>query len=103
MSENKKSISIKIFPELDFICTNTDTTDNTSSNVVNQNTTKNELYISEPSDSDNEKLKCQSIDDEEHKKKRLKIEKPKCPGCYPVYQPNQLGHIGPYGCLGDEF
>jgi hypothetical protein len=25
----------------------------------------------------------------------------KCPGCYPIFQPNQLGHVGPNGCLGD--
>lgn len=24
-----------------------------------------------------------------------------CPGCYPVFQDNQEGHIGPNGCLGD--
>ena len=35
-------------------------------------------------------------------KKRVKIEIPKCPGCYPVFQENQLGHIGPDGCLGDD-
>jgi hypothetical protein len=36
----------------------------------------------------------------EGSKKRYK--KTKCPGCYPVFQPNQLGHIGPNGCLGDD-
>jgi hypothetical protein len=25
----------------------------------------------------------------------------KCPGCYPIFQQNQLGHVGPNGCLGD--
>ena len=25
-----------------------------------------------------------------------------CPGCYPTYQANQLGHMGPNGCLGDD-
>lgn len=25
----------------------------------------------------------------------------KCPGCYPIFQPNQLGHVGPDGCLGN--
>jgi hypothetical protein len=24
-----------------------------------------------------------------------------CPGCYPIYQQNQLGHVGPDGCLGN--
>jgi hypothetical protein len=24
-----------------------------------------------------------------------------CPGCFPHYQPNQLAHVGPSGCLGD--
>ena len=24
-----------------------------------------------------------------------------CPGCHPIFQQNQLGHVGPYGCLGD--
>ena len=30
-----------------------------------------------------------------------KIKKSKCSGCFPDYQPNQLAHIGPNGCLGD--
>ncbi len=25
----------------------------------------------------------------------------KCPGCFPDFQPNQLAHIGPNGCLGE--
>ena len=25
-----------------------------------------------------------------------------CPGCYPDFQPNQLAHVGPNGCLGEE-
>jgi len=25
-----------------------------------------------------------------------------CPGCYPIYQANQLAHIGPNGCLGSD-
>jgi hypothetical protein len=29
--------------------------------------------------------------------------KPVCPGCFPIFQENQLGHYGPNGCLGDEF
>jgi hypothetical protein len=28
---------------------------------------------------------------------------PVCPGCFPIFQENQLGHYGPNGCLGDEF
>lgn len=27
--------------------------------------------------------------------------KSKCPGCYPIFQANQLGHMGHNGCLGD--
>jgi hypothetical protein len=26
-----------------------------------------------------------------------------CPGCYPIFQQNQLGHIGQNGCLGDFY
>jgi hypothetical protein len=53
-------------------------------------------YISDTSDSDNEEpLKKRS--------KVEKIQKPKCPGCYPIFQENQLGHIGPNGCLGAEY
>jgi len=26
-----------------------------------------------------------------------------CPGCFPVFQNNQLGHIGKYGCLGPDY
>ena len=35
--------------------------------------------------------------------KRRKVQIIRCPGCYPIYQNNQLGHVGPYGCLGDYF
>jgi hypothetical protein len=31
--------------------------------------------------------------------KRLKLSK--CKGCYPIFQPNQEGHIGENGCLED--
>jgi len=43
-----------------------------------------------------------SYEDEKIIKKR-KIKKSKCPGCYPRFQENQLGHIGHNGCLGDEY
>jgi hypothetical protein len=33
----------------------------------------------------------------DNKRKRKDI----CPGCEPIFQPNQLAHIGPNGCLGD--
>jgi len=58
---------------------------------------ESKLYVSEPS--------YTYIPDNinEQPNKRIKIEIPKCPGCYPVFQPNQLGHIGPDGCLGDEY
>ena len=41
----------------------------------------------------------------EHKPKKKKSKKKnfKCPGCYPIFQENQLGHIGVYGCLGNEY
>jgi hypothetical protein len=32
-----------------------------------------------------------------------KIKLNRCNGCYPVFQPNQEGHIGEYGCLGDYY
>ena len=32
-----------------------------------------------------------------------KIKLNKCKGCYPIFQPNQEGHIGEYGCLGDYY
>ena len=51
-------------------------------------------YISEPSESES--------DNEPSKKRIKKTDIPKCPGCYPIFQLNQLGHIGPNGCLGDE-
>ena len=46
-----------------------------------------------------------NINEEESddKPKKKKSKKMKCPGCYPIFQENQLGHIGPYGCLGDEY
>lgn len=28
--------------------------------------------------------------------------KSKCPGCEPYFQPNQMAHVGPNGCLGDD-
>jgi len=36
------------------------------------------------------------------KYKKHKKNKKKCPGCHPIFQPNQLAHVGPNGCLGDE-
>jgi len=42
------------------------------------------------------KIHCAFKKNEEEKPKKL------CPGCYPYFQANQLGHIGKYGCLGDE-
>ena len=36
------------------------------------------------------------------KYKKHKKSKKKCPGCHPIFQPNQLAHVGPNGCLGDE-
>ncbi len=38
---------------------------------------------------------------EEQNKENRKKRKRVCPGCEPNFQPNQLAHIGPYGCLGD--
>ena len=32
-----------------------------------------------------------------------KIKLNRCKGCYPIFQPNQEGHIGEYGCLGDYY
>ena len=32
-----------------------------------------------------------------------KIKLNRCKGCYPVFQPNQEGHIGEYGCLEDYY
>ena len=29
--------------------------------------------------------------------------KNQCPGCYPIFQQNQLGHVGQNGCLGDFY
>lgn len=38
----------------------------------------------------------------EKSEKSEKSEKKCCPGCYPNFQPNQLAHVGPNGCLGDD-
>jgi len=38
------------------------------------------------------KQKC--LDDDDDKKK--------CSGCYPKFQPNQLAHMEPGGCLSDD-
>jgi len=35
----------------------------------------------------------------EQKEKKVRFQ---CPGCFPIFQENQLGHIGPHGCLGNE-
>lgn len=37
-----------------------------------------------------------------YKKNKKNMKKNKCPGCYPIFQPNQLAHVGLYGCLGDD-
>ena len=74
----------------------------TNNEECNKNTQKSDskLYISEPSDSDDSYVPYNL---NEPSKKRIKIEIPKCPGCYPVFQDNQEGHIGPNGCLGDLY
>jgi len=36
-------------------------------------------------------------------KPNKKIKLNKCKGCYPIFQPNQEGHIGEYGCLGNNY
>ena len=35
--------------------------------------------------------------------KRRKFAINRCPGCFPYFQYNQLGHMGKYGCLGDDY
>ena len=34
----------------------------------------------------------------EKKEKKVRFQ---CPGCFPIFQENQLGHIGPHGCIGN--
>ena len=34
--------------------------------------------------------------------KMLQNRPPPCSGCFPIFQPNQLGHVGLYGCLSDD-
>ena len=61
-----------------------------SKSIENPENTK---FSQEESSSDfSEELKDDNIEHEINNK---------CPGCYPIFQPNQLGHVGPNGCLGD--
>ena len=85
-----------------------------------KNKDKNKDKIDEKNDDKNEEKNKdkknnnkENNDDEERPLKRIRrnsiIEhdtpkiKPVCPGCFPIFQENQLGHYGPNGCLGDEF
>lgn len=57
---------------------------------------------------DNEKRRKQEKIDNSpiSQKHNLEIEstiKSQCQGCYPVFQENQLGHIGVNGCLGNFY
>jgi hypothetical protein len=68
-------------------------------------TVKSVDNIKENNSSDSCIITIDSFDDEDDQKiiKKRKIKKSKCPGCYPIFQENQLGHIGLNGCLGDEY
>ena len=64
--------------------------------------------IYELSETESEKVDDKKIFDliyelpESSEKEQLN-KKPKislCPGCYPTYQPNQIAHYGPNGCIG---
>jgi hypothetical protein len=85
-----------------------------------KNKDKNKDKIDEKNDDKNEEKNKdkknnnkENNDDEERPLKRTRRNsvvaendtqiKPVCPGCFPIFQENQLGHYGPNGCLGDEF
>jgi hypothetical protein len=52
---------------------------------------------------DNEKRRKQEKIDISSISEIKSIIKNTCTGCYPIFQQNQLGHIGPGGCLGDFY
>ena len=43
----------------------------------------------------------ESIESSLRPNKKIKLNR--CKGCYPIFQENQEGHIGEYGCLGDYY
>ncbi len=51
-------------------------------------------YLETDSSLDTNKQNKENIDPNKNR--------PKCPGCWPIFQPNQLAHIGPFGCVGDD-
>jgi len=66
------------------------------------------VYTLSDSETDSEKVNDKKIFDliyelPKSSEKEQINKKPKtsmCPGCYPIYQPNQTAHYGPNGCIG---
>ncbi len=80
--------------------------------IYEKNKDKNKDKIDEKNEEKNNDKKNNNNDEERPLKRTRRnsiIEhdtskiKPVCPGCFPIFQENQLGHYGPNGCLGDEF
>jgi len=74
---------------------------NSSENV--KNNSNDCLFLEKPLEED--ELIYDSVDklSESPLMPNKKIKLNKCKGCYPIFQPNQEGHIGEYGCLGENY
>jgi len=85
---------LNILDELFTLSNNSNIEDQNTNNVNNfENRIDNETI--------NEEIDEPSINSEEvHDRSKRKREN-MCPGCEPIFQPNQLAHIGSNGCLGD--
>jgi hypothetical protein len=80
---------------------------------IQSNQQSESLYISddEKTIDDNELIDVEELvyvkelinNNEPPNKKFKKNDQIECPGCYPVYQFNQIGHTGIYGCLKSDY
>ncbi len=101
IDENQETQHLDISESLNFLNYLDDLFNNNLSNNNDENKSdeESEINIENGNMNENEDNNENSDENEviDNKRKRKDI----CPGCEPIFQPNQLAHIGPNGCLGD--
>ena len=94
-----KEIFIDLKEEKDIKCVYNELEENKESTICNLNSKTHDINFDDDRRHNIQIISTDILvpimDDEE------KEEEYKCPGCDPIFQPNQLGHIGPCGCLGE--
>ncbi len=113
LNENQETQHLDVSESIDFLncldnlfnnnlSNNDDINNNNNEDKSYENTNDNDDDDDDDDDDDESDISIQNnenqnIIENNNKRKRKNI----CPGCGPVFQPNQLAHIGPNGCLGD--